>query len=311
MKKKMKSIEERVKENRKNLAKQDAWARSVEKSDFMSRITVEEHAYGNSAREKLDYIYKKGTDVKRPVFFYVHGGGWIAGEKNSRRNYCGKFADNGYFCVNMEYDLAPEKKFPVAIGQCMQAVDYVLDQAEEWNLDTDRIAVGGESAGVYYAAFIAAISKDKTILEKLGLPPMKHLEFDVKVNMFNCAAVELKNMAEKGFPDVDLMVEAYSGYPMKEILAGEHDKEMERLSPISYINAQFPATFMIYGSLDSLRFNTFKMAEKLEQFGVPYKLYKSTGIFYGQHTTTMILKSKKAFRVFDEVVSYMNGILKR
>ena len=312
MKASMKSIEERVKENRENLAKQDAWARSVEKSDFMSQIIVEEQAYGTGAREKIDYIYKKGTEnKKKPIFFYIHGGGWIAGDKNSRRNYCGKFADSGYFCVNIEYDLAPEKKFPFAIGQCIHAVDYVLDHAEEWNLDAERIAVGGESAGVYYAAFVAAISKDKTILEKLGLPQMKHQEFDVKVNMFNCAAVELKNMAEKGFPDVDLMVEAFSGYPMKEILAGKHDKEMGKLSPLSYINEQFPATFLIYGSLDSLRFNTFKMAEKFDQFGVPYKLYKSTGIFYGQHTTTMIFKSKKAFRVFDEVVAYMDGILKK
>ena len=51
------------------------------------------------------------------------------------------------------------------------------------------------------------------------------------------------------------------------------------------------------------------MAEKLEQLGVPHKVYKSTGVFYGQHTTTMIFKSTKAFYVFDEVVAYMNQML--
>ena len=308
--KKIESLEERVRKNRENLSKQDAWARSIEKTDFMDHVTVEEHSYGEGKRERLDYIYTKACkELKRPLFFYIHGGGWIAGNKESRRNYCGKFADSGYFVVNIEYDLAPEAKFPVAINQCIRAVDYVLDHAEKYHLDTDRIAVGGESAGVYYAAFVSAISKNKEILGELGLPQMRNAKFDVKVNMFNCGAVDFKNMAEKGFPDVDLMLEAFTGYPVKEILAENRKKEVEKMLPFSYINENYPPTYMIYGSLDSLRFNTFKMAEKLEQLGVPHKVYKSTGVFYGQHTTTMIFKSTKAFYVFDEVVAYMNQML--
>ena len=308
--KKIESLEERVRKNRENLSKQDAWARSIEKTDFMDHVTVEEHSYGEGKRERLDYIYTKACkELKRPLFFYIHGGGWIAGNKESRRNYCGKFADSGYFVVNIEYDLAPEARFPVAINQCIRAVDYVLDHAEKYHLDTDRIAVGGESAGVYYAAFVSAISKNKEILGELGLPQMRNAKFDVKVNMFNCGAVDFKNMAEKGFPDVDLMLEAFTGYPVKEILAENRKKELEKMLPFSYINENYPPTYMIYGSLDSLRFNTFKMAEKLEQLGVPHKVYKSTGVFYGQHTTTMIFKSTKAFYVFDEVVAYMNQML--
>lgn len=308
--KKIESLEERVRKNRENLSKQDAWARSIEKTDFMDHVTVEEHSYGEGKRERLDYIYTKACkELKRPLFFYIHGGGWIAGNKESRRNYCGKFADSGYFVVNIEYDLAPEAKFPVAINQCIRAVDYVLDHAEKYHLDTDRIAVGGESAGVYYAAFVSAISKNKEILGELGLPQMRNAKFDVKVNMFNCGAVDFKNMAEKGFPDVDLMLEAFTGYPVKEILAENRKKELEKMLPFSYINENYPPTYMIYGSLDSLRFNTFKMAEKLEQLGIPHKVYKSTGVFYGQHTTTMIFKSTKAFYVFDEVVAYMNQML--
>lgn len=308
--KKIESLEERVRKNRENLSKQDAWARSIEKTDFMDHVTVEEHSYGEGKRERLDYIYTKACkELKRPLFFYIHGGGWIAGNKESRRNYCGKFADSGYFVVNIEYDLAPEAKFPVTINQCIRAVDYVLDHAEKYHLDTDRIAVGGESAGVYYAAFVSAISKNKEILGELGLPQMRNAKFDVKVNMFNCGAVDFKNMAEKGFPDVDLMLEAFTGYPVKEILAENRKKELEKMLPFSYINENYPPTYMIYGSLDSLRFNTFKMAEKLEQLGVPHKVYKSTGVFYGQHTTTMIFKSTKAFYVFDEVVAYMNQML--
>lgn len=62
--------------------------------------------------------------------------------------------------------------------------------------------------------------------------------------------------------------------------------------------------------MEVFRFNSLEMAEKLKALGVPYKLYKSTGLFYGQHTTTMILKSKRAFKVFDDTVIYLDRILK-
>ena len=143
--------------------------------------------------------------------------------------------------------------------------------------------------------------------------PKKSLEekFDVKANMFNCGVVDLKNMIEKGFPDVDLMAEAYTGHPAEEILSGRWDDEMKKINPFIYISESYPPTFLLYGSLDSLRFNTFAMADRLKELKVPYSLYKSTGIFYGQHTTTMILRSRKAFRVFDDISGWLREVLKK
>lgn len=303
------TLTEKVLKNREELKKQDAWAYSVAKKEFMNQVVLEEHHYGDGERERVDFLFPKQRKAgKLPIFFYIHGG-WIAGNKEERRVYCGKFADSGYFVANIEYELAPETHFPTAIGQCIRAIDYVLAHAEEYQLDTNKIAVGGESAGVYYAVFVSAIAKDKTILERLRLPQMKHPEFDVKVNMFNCGTVDFKLMAEKGFPGVDIMLEAYTGYPYEKIKAGDYDEELREILPLTYINEKFPPTFLIYGSLDSLRFNTFRMIEVLEKYGVKHKVYKGTGLFYGQHTTAMILKDKKAFRIFDETVAYMNTVL--
>ena len=304
------SIEERVYQNRESLKKQDAWACKVAKKDHMERVTIEECRYGGGKWERLDVICPKDREEKLlPVLFYIHGGGWIAGNKEARRVYCGKFADSGYIVVNIEYELAPEAQFPVAIGQCIRAVDYILDRAKDYGMDTSRIALGGESAGAFYAAFVAAIAKDKTILKKLGLPAMRHSEFDVKVNMFNCGAVDLKKMLISGFPNAELMVEAYTGYSAKEIRAGKRDRELDEISPLSYIRSDFPPTFMIYGSWDSLRYNTFEMRQLMETYHIPHEVYRGRGLFYGQHTTAMILKSKKAFQIFDITLSYMNRIL--
>lgn len=291
---------DKIIENREKLKKQEAWAGKVAKKEHMNEITIEEHCYGSGKREKMDYIYPKDRIKwkKLPIFFYIHGGGWIAGRKESRQIYLGKYAQLGYFVVNIEYDLAPECVFPTQIGQCILAVDTFLDVAENYPVDTEKIAVGGESAGVYYAAFVSAISKRKTILGEIGLPEMKHMEFDVKVNLFNCGAVNFSLMKESGFPDAELMVEAYAG-----------GKNKTQIEPFSYIGKDFPATYLIYGKWDCLKNNTFYMRDFFEKERISYALYKSSGIFYGQHTASIILKNKKAFRILEDAKAYMDQYL--
>ena len=66
---------------------------------------------------KLDIIYDekqrgKLTEGKFPVFFNIHGGGWIEGDKKMRRGYCQHMARTGAFTVNISYGLGPKYRFP-------------------------------------------------------------------------------------------------------------------------------------------------------------------------------------------------------
>ena len=311
MKREKLTLQERVQANRESLAKQDAWAYSVSKKAVFIQPVLEEHSYGSGKRETFDVIRKDQCGShKLPVIIYIHGGGWIAGHKETRRLYCTKLAENGFLVVNIEYDLAPEAKFPVAIGQCAAAVDCFLDVAEQYNADTDKIAVAGESAGVYYASFLAAISKDQSVLTSLGLPCMRHSEFDVKAMFSNCGAIDLKHIFDGSFPDADLFVEAYSGFSAEDIRSGKYDEAFLQMNTLSYINRSFPQTLLMYGSWDSLRDNTFIMQKCFDELGVPYTLYKNTGIFYGQHTSNMIfLFEKKANRILSDVVKFLRNAL--
>lgn len=295
-------VAEQVEKARKSLDKQDAWAHKKMKKQSMENVIIEEHAYGKSVWEKLDFIYTKEMgNAKKPVLIYIHGGGWIAGSKNKRRVYLGAFAKAGFFVVNIDYTLAPEAVFPTAIGECVSATDYFMDHAKEYPVDLQRIALGGESAGVYYAAFLACIAKNKNLTEQLDIPRMRHLEFDVKANFFNCGAVDFALLEEGGFPQAKLMVDAYVGSREPETL--------KKISPMTYVEGNFPPTYLMYGQLDSLRNNTFYMQKIFEEKKIPYVLKKNTGIFYGQHTSSIILKDKKALDILDGVVEYLKKIL--
>ena len=66
---------------------------------------------------------KDAGNRKLPALIYIHGG-LVAGEKDVKHIYLSKFAEHGYFVVNIEYDLALERIFPYAIGQCAADVGY-------------------------------------------------------------------------------------------------------------------------------------------------------------------------------------------
>lgn len=310
MKKETLSLEQRVQNNRDSLKKQSNWAVKVSRKAVTVPPKMEEHRYGTGERERLDLIYSKSAGTQKlPVLIYMHGGGWIAGEKEVKHVYLSKFAEIGYFVVNIEYDLAPERQFPYAIGQCAAAVDYFLDLAGNYPADVEKIAVAGESAGVFYACYMAAFAKDKALPQKLGLSPMRHREFDVKAVFSNCGGVDFKQLLDTNFPDSDLFLEAFSGHSIEELKAGKWDEYLHWMNPMDHIRSDFPPTLLMYGSLDTLRTNTFSMQKRFEELNVPYTLYKSTGIFYGQHTTSFIFLFRKAEHILKDVVAWLDQAL--
>ncbi len=77
--------------------------------------------------------------------------------------------------MNIEYDLSPEKQFPHAVGQCFEAVKQFWSDASQLPVDTDRIAVAGESAGVFYAFYLAGAQDE--LLAEIG--PLRYINKDV------------------------------------------------------------------------------------------------------------------------------------
>ncbi|KFG81837.1 alpha/beta hydrolase domain-containing protein [Metarhizium anisopliae] len=83
----------------------------------------------------------------RPALIMYHGGGWIHGYPE---------VDEGKaIVINVDYRLAPEHKFPLPLNDCYQAVQWTLDHAQEYGIDTARIAIWGCSAGGNLAAAVA------------------------------------------------------------------------------------------------------------------------------------------------------------
>ena len=119
--------------------------------------TLADVPYGEHPKQVLDF-YQAESKEPTPVVFFIHGGGWRAGTKNTvgARTYLAA----GISVVAVEYrfvyeagDLQPPVKAP--LGDAARALQFVRSKAKEWNIDKTRIAATGGSAGACSSLWLA------------------------------------------------------------------------------------------------------------------------------------------------------------
>jgi len=107
-----------------------------------------------------------------PVVIGVHGGAWMVGDK---RGFTGDkarlFTEQGWAFANVNYRLSrrgqdPPVRYPMHNEDVARAVKWVVDHADEYGLDTDRVGIMGHSAG---AQIVASIATDEHYLEDVAL----------------------------------------------------------------------------------------------------------------------------------------------
>lgn len=127
-------------------------------ADMLSGVTViRDIAYGPDERHRLDVFTDASADAPKPVLLFVHGGGFIAGDKHSEgspfyTNVGAWAANNGFAGVNMTYRLAPAHSWPAGIEDIRRAVEFIREQGGGYGLDASRIFLMGQSAGGAHAA---------------------------------------------------------------------------------------------------------------------------------------------------------------
>jgi triacylglycerol lipase len=115
-------------------------------------------AYGAHVRQRLD-LYRHDTEAatRAPVFVWVHGGGFVRGEKHSPEHpfnaHVGYWAARqGWLGAVMNYRLAPEHRWPSGGEDVGAVVDWLRAQAAQHGGDPQRIVLAGTSAGSVHIA---------------------------------------------------------------------------------------------------------------------------------------------------------------
>ena len=101
----------------------------------------------------------KGSAAASPVFFNMHGGGFMFGDAVLMDSFCdGIRTALGITVVNINYRKAPEHPFPAALHDVYEVVRSVQEYADQYRIDPLRMAVGGHSAGANLAAAVCILA---------------------------------------------------------------------------------------------------------------------------------------------------------
>ncbi len=122
--------------------------------------TLANVAYGTHERQVLDF-YRAKSDQPTPVVFFIHGGGWVRGDKSGIGSVA-KCLGAGISLVSINYrfvqqaqsaGVQPPVEWP--LKDAARALQFVRSKAGEWNLDKKRIGASGGSAGACSTLWLA------------------------------------------------------------------------------------------------------------------------------------------------------------
>ena len=99
-------------------------------------------------------LFRPVKPGKYPVLLLIHGGGWRSGNKSMENPMAMMVAAKGYVTACVEYRLSPEALYPAAVYDIKAAIRYLRANAGKFNIDPERMATSGTSAGGQLAALI-------------------------------------------------------------------------------------------------------------------------------------------------------------
>ncbi|OBB10598.1 lipase [Mycolicibacterium setense] len=207
-----------------------------------------------------------------PVVVFIHGGGWALGDLDSydgtaRQHAVGADA----VVVSVDYRLAPEHPYPAAVDDVWAVTQWVAANGAELGVDTNHIAVAGDSAGGNLSAVVALLARDAGIPLDLQLLWYPATTWDTSLPSFteNAKAPILGLDAVQGFSrwyagHVDL-----SDPPATLVPARAMD-----------LSGLAPAYVAVAGH-DPLRDDGIRYAELLSAAGVPVQLDNAKTLVHG------------------------------
>jgi acetyl esterase len=220
---------------------------------------VEDRTIPLAGRSLPIRVYTPTGEAPYPALVFYHGGGWVLGSIESHDAVCRELANlASCVVVSVEYRLAPEYKFPAAVDDAYESLEWVASHATELGIDKDRIAVGGDSAGGNLATVACLITKERNgpnVVHQLLLYPSTG------------PASDYPSMAEnaKGY----LLTGEMMGWFQTQYLQSDKDRIHPYLSPILSDNLEgLPPATILTAQYDPLRDVGIAYAEKLQAHGV-------------------------------------------
>lgn len=220
----------------------------------------------------LDVYYpSENQNIAFPLLFNIHGGAWVACDKDMNRAYSEYLTSFGYCVVNMSYRLLPKTDLTGQLEDICSAIHYVIDKLPLAHADKTKIILMGDSAGAHLASTIYCLLTN---------------EYDAPFFKQSMKALPIKAMVlQNTVSDLSDFANSNKWYlkRMCELLYGEQLRDSKIYTKSSFLELVCPQTpkvpIVLVGSeQDPLYVQTVKMEAFLKQNDWKYKsiIWKKT-----------------------------------
>jgi acetyl esterase len=227
-------------------------------------LTDIEYANAGGVRLTLDAHVPDGNGPF-PAAILVHGGGWVAGDKQQYITYIFQpLSDAGFAWFSINYRLAPQFRFPADADDVASAIQFVKANAAKYKVDPKRIALIGESAGGHLVSYVGARNRpDSRVAAVVSM---------YGVHDFVAAAVQWKPLPH----------ELLDLFGITAVTA-ETAPELIKASPVVYISKEMPPFLLMHGSKDEdvPYEQSVEMCDKMKKAGAHCDLITIEGAPHG------------------------------
>ena len=243
--------------------------------ELRGRVTVQKDlAYPSKfPANKFDLYLPKDADRAHPLplVVWIHGGGFIAGEKEGTENVMTCLAAAGYAAISLDYPVAPEHRYPAALHAIDAFFAFLPRLSERCPIDLTRIVLGGDSAGAQLAAQFAAKETNAELSAQMRLPrrlssPLKGIA--LVSGPFDLPALRryAKAHDKKFLFLVDLWGRAYFGK-----LFWHRSRAAKETVIAPQVTQDFPPAFLTDGNEGSFEVQNRALGEALRRKDIPVK----------------------------------------
>lgn len=242
----------------------------------------------NNWEAKLDVYQPRNATAPTPALIYIHGGGWVGGDRQAAFFNTAPYLEMGWAVVNVSYRLARTSLAPAAVEDCRCALRWVISKAKDYNFDTSKLVVTGHSAGGHLSLTTGMLPTSAGLDRQC--PGNEELKVAAIVNWY-------------GITDVADLLEGpnMKTYAVAWLSSFTNRNEIaRRVSPLEHVRPGLPPTLTIHGDADPTvpYSHATRLQEALNKAGVPNQLLTIPGGKHGGFTREETLKIFSTIREF-------------
>ena len=221
-----------------------------------NNIVLSDIPYGNHERQKLDILIPENAKCKSGVILFIHGGGWVEGDKSVHIEDARHFSDLGYISATMNYRYVSENTSVFdELDDITQALKAIKNECKKHGFNLKKLLLSGGSAGAHLALLYAYTRKKESPILPVAVCPY--------CPPVDCSAPDFLLGISGEFEDWKYSVlSKCCGIEINKatLLEPEQQSALKKISPQEYVSETCVPTAIFHGGLDE--FIPFSHIEK-------------------------------------------------